>query len=124
MRLRHIDRRNAGPRDALPVTHDHLGYATEGLIMNDDIDEEKISVVVLSALSVELRAIQPHLTSARTVRHRAGTHFVVGKVGDRRRWTAATVTGEGNHAAAIIAERAITLFRPKALVFVGIAGSL
>lgn len=92
--------------------------------MDDNVDVEGIAVVILSALSVELRAIQPHLTSARTVRHRAGTHFVVGTVGDRRRWVAATVTGEGNHAAAIIAERAITLFRPKALVFVGIAGSL
>lgn len=92
--------------------------------MEDNIDDEGIAVVILSALSVELRAVRPHLTSTRTVRHRSGTHFVVGTVGDGRRRVAATVTGEGNHSAAVIAERAFTLFRPKALVLVGIAGSL
>jgi adenosylhomocysteine nucleosidase len=92
--------------------------------MNDDSDDKGISVVVLSALSVELRAVRPYLTSTRTVRHDAGTHFVVGTAGKHRRRVAATVTGEGNHSAAIIAERAIALFRPQALVLVGIAGSL
>lgn len=92
--------------------------------MDRSIDADGIAVVILSALNVELRAIRSHLTSAQIVRHRAGTHFVVGNVGRTRRRVAATVTGEGNHAAAIIAERAIALFRPEALVFVGIAGSL
>jgi adenosylhomocysteine nucleosidase len=92
--------------------------------MDRSMDEDGIAVVILSALNVEFRAVRSQLTSTQVIRHGAGTHFVVGNVGRTRRRVAATVTGEGNHAAAIIAERAIALFCPRALMFVGIAGSL
>lgn len=92
--------------------------------MDRDIGRQEVDVVILSALNVELRAIEPYLTAKRIIRHDAGTLFVVGMLGETQKSVAATVTGEGNHAAAIVAERAIRLFRPRALVFVGIAGSL
>ncbi len=81
-----------------------------------------VAVVVLSAVNVELRAIHSHLIGERVIRHDAGTHFATGRIGERS--VAVAVTGEGNHAAAIVAERAIRLFRPAALIFAGIAGSL
>lgn len=98
--------------------------ASIGAHVDRDITEQGTAVVVLTALNLELRAIRTHLRSPRVVRHPAGTHFLAGTVGRARRRVAATVTGEGNHAAAVVAERAIALFHPTVLLCVGIAGSL
>jgi adenosylhomocysteine nucleosidase len=86
--------------------------------------KNSITAVVLSALTVEFRAVRAHLASSGMVRHPAGTLFDVGRLYGTRRLIAAAVTGEGNHSAAVIAERAVAMFHPRMLLFVGVAGSL
>lgn len=82
-------------------------------------------IVILTALQQEYKEVRRHLTDLRTHRHGAGTLFEVGTLaGHPGRQVGLAVTGEGNAGAATIAERAITEFRPAAVLFVGIAGGL
>jgi nucleoside phosphorylase/tetratricopeptide (TPR) repeat protein len=81
-------------------------------------------VVILTALDLEYRAVRRHLSQIRRVDHRAGTLFEVGRLPDSRGTAALTTAGVGNTAAAVIAERAIATFRPRALLLVGVAGAL
>ncbi|MFG1606869.1 hypothetical protein [Actinoplanes sp. NPDC049265] len=83
-----------------------------------------MDVVVLTALDLEYRAVRDHLTDVETQHHSAGTIFEVGTPpgGDGR--VAVAVVGEGNNSAAVLAERAIAMFQPAAVLFVGIAGAL
>jgi nucleoside phosphorylase len=57
-------------------------------------------------------------------RHATGTQFAVGRVRGRAGRVALAVAGPGNQPAAVLAERAIAEFRPRALFFSGIAGAL
>jgi nucleoside phosphorylase len=82
------------------------------------------TVVVLTALDVEYRAVRTHLTDVRRILHPAGTLFEIGRLPSGGGEIAIAVIGSGNTTAAVLAERAIALFRPRALVFVGIAGAL
>jgi nucleoside phosphorylase/tetratricopeptide (TPR) repeat protein len=81
-------------------------------------------IVVLTALELEHRSIRQWLGQCRRVDHPSGTVFEVGRPPRGRGRIALAVTGEGNTAAAVLAERAIALFRPRALMFVGVAGAL
>jgi len=80
-------------------------------------------VLVLTALDLEYQAVRAHLSGLREYSHPAGTLFETGQLPDGGRITLA-VTGEGNPGAAVLAERAITMFGPQAVMFVGVAGSL
>lgn len=55
--------------------------------------------------------------------HSEGTHFEVGRLPGGGE-VAIAEFGEGNFRAAVLTERSISLFRPQALIFVGIAGAL
>ena len=81
-------------------------------------------VVVLTALDVEYQAVRRHVKAERIFRHSAGTLFETGVVVGTRNVIALTRTGPGNTTTALITERAIAMFRPKALLFVGVAGAL
>jgi nucleoside phosphorylase len=81
-------------------------------------------VVVLTALDLEYQAVRRHLVEARTLSHPSGTLFEVGHINGTAGTVALAVTGEGNIGAAVLAERAVTMFRPAALLCVGVAGSL
>lgn len=81
-------------------------------------------IVVLTALELEYQAVRQSLVDCRRADHPAGTVFEVGRPAGSRGLVALAVTGEGNTAAAILAERAITMFQPRALIFVGVAGAL
>ncbi len=81
-------------------------------------------IVILTALNLEHLAVRRLLSPLRRLDHPAGTVFEVGALPDGRGLIALAVTGEGNTAAAILAERAIAMLRPQALIFVGIAGAL
>ncbi|MEV6362142.1 5'-methylthioadenosine/S-adenosylhomocysteine nucleosidase [Nocardia asteroides] len=82
-------------------------------------------IVFLTALDLEGEAVRAHLAGLQTHHHPAGTVFEVGHLAG---WpdcaVALAVIGMGTVNAAAITERAITEFRPTAVVFVGIAGGL
>jgi adenosylhomocysteine nucleosidase len=81
-------------------------------------------VVVLTALNVEYQAVRDRLDAPRVHWHAAGTRFETGRFGPHGCRIALGLVGKGNHPAAVLAERAITEFRPTAVLFVGVAGSL
>jgi nucleoside phosphorylase/tetratricopeptide (TPR) repeat protein len=81
-------------------------------------------IVVLTALEVEHHAVRQSLVGCRRADHPSGTVFEVGRSVGSRSLVALAVTGEGNAAAAILAERAIMMFQPRALILVGVAGAL
>ncbi|MEV3935600.1 5'-methylthioadenosine/S-adenosylhomocysteine nucleosidase [Glycomyces sp. NPDC049804] len=81
-------------------------------------------IVVLTALDLEYEAVRQHLVDTEVRRHGAGTRFEVGTVRDSKCRIALGLTGVGNHAAAVLAERAVQAFTPKAVLFVGVAGAL
>jgi adenosylhomocysteine nucleosidase len=105
MRFRHIHERTA-----VPV---RFSWAMSEIV-----------AVILCALTTERDAMRTQLGTVHIVRHPAGTEFEVGPLRGTRRLVALAATGAGNSAAAVIAERAISFFRPGALLFVGIGGSL
>lgn len=87
--------------------------------------DETGSVVVLTALPLEYTAVRASLTELRRNAHRrAGTGFEVGHLPGTPIRIVLARTGDGNASAAVLAERAITMFDPRALLFVGIAGAL
>ncbi|WP_413098748.1 hypothetical protein [Streptomyces sp. Inha503] len=82
------------------------------------------SLVVLTALDVEYEAVRAHLVDPRPRLHPAGTLFEVGRL-DGTPWRVALAElGDGNQGAAVLTERAITMFGPRAVAFVGVAGAL
>ncbi|WP_413114573.1 hypothetical protein ACK1X7_02310 [Streptomyces sp. CY1] len=82
------------------------------------------SLVVLTALDVEYEAVRAHLVDPRPRLHPSGTLFEVGRL-DGTPWRVALAElGDGNQGAAVLTERAIAMFRPRAVAFVGVAGAL
>jgi len=86
--------------------------------------DDRVGTVVLTALDLEYQAVRTYLTDGWTHAHPAGTLFEIGTVRGTSVRIALAVIGEGNQAAAVLTERANALFRPVALLFVGIAGAL
>jgi adenosylhomocysteine nucleosidase len=85
---------------------------------------ESKTLVILTALDVEYEAVRAELTELRAQSHRAGTRFEVGRLAGSDCQVALAQVGKGNHAAAVLAERAISEFNPVALLFAGVAGRL
>ena len=81
------------------------------------------TVVVLTALETEYTAVLDLIEEPAVHRHAAGTRFEVGRVRGSAGKIAVAVVGAGNGPAAVLAERAITEFRPRAVLFTGIAGA-
>jgi nucleoside phosphorylase len=82
------------------------------------------TVVVLTALPLEFQAVREQLSDVRMVEHPQATLFDVGRVPGLPWRVALGEIGEGNSGAAVHTERAIAFFRPAAVFFVGVAGSL
>jgi adenosylhomocysteine nucleosidase len=80
-------------------------------------------VVVLTAFNTEYQAVRQRLVNLRA-EHERGTRFEVGALHGAQCRVALGLTGKGNHAAGILAERAIRRFSPVAVLFVGVAGAL
>jgi adenosylhomocysteine nucleosidase len=80
--------------------------------------------VILTALGLEYDAVRAHLTEVRSRSHPAGTRFDVGNVAGVPWPIAVGMTGDGKIGAGLLAERAISLFDPEAVLFVGVAGAL
>lgn len=80
--------------------------------------------VVLSALNCEYLAMRSYLTGLRSREHAAGTRFEAGELAGAGWDVVLAATGQGNVGAAVIADRAISMFSPDVLLCVGVAGSL
>jgi 8-oxo-dGTP diphosphatase len=80
-------------------------------------------IVILTALDLEYDAVRARMSDPRPHRHPRGTRFEVGRLTDGGCRVALALVGKGNQAAAVLAERAISEFKPAALLFVGVAGA-
>ncbi|MFF1682135.1 hypothetical protein ACFVYG_39570 [Streptomyces sp. NPDC058256] len=87
------------------------------------MDASADTVVVLTALPLERQAVRLLLEDLERVDH-AGTVFERGRLTGTPWTVCLAVTGAGNDSAAAITERAVSYFRPQAVFFTGIAGSL
>ncbi|GAA2374959.1 5'-methylthioadenosine/S-adenosylhomocysteine nucleosidase [Dactylosporangium salmoneum] len=83
-----------------------------------------VPIVILTALDLEYQAIHAHLSGLTMQRHPAGTRYETGRLTRGTCRIALGLVGAGNQSAAVLAERAITQFRPRAILFVGVAGAL
>jgi nucleoside phosphorylase len=82
------------------------------------------TVVVLTALDLEYKAVRQHLKDVEQHRHGTGTRFEIGTVDGTDCRIAVGLVGVGNARSAVLAERAIREFTPTALLFVGVAGAV
>ena len=80
------------------------------------------TIVILTAMNLEYRAVRAQLSDITAHTHPMGTRFEVGHL-DRCR-VALALTGKGNQSAAVLTERAAAEFAPAAVIFVGVAGAL
>ncbi|MFC7380643.1 phosphorylase family protein [Sphaerisporangium rhizosphaerae] len=85
---------------------------------------ENATVVVITPMNLEYKAMRTQLVDLRQRWHPEGTLFEVGSIPGIPWQVALIVTGEGNANAAVLAERAINEFKPRLLLVVGIAGGL
>ncbi|MDH6696827.1 5'-methylthioadenosine/S-adenosylhomocysteine nucleosidase [Streptomyces griseoviridis] len=80
-------------------------------------------IIVLTAIGLEYEAVRAHLVDPRRVIHE-GTWFEAGEVTGSGHQVVLAEVGPGNRATAAFAERARARFAPRAIIFVGVAGSL
>lgn len=82
------------------------------------------TAVICTALDVEYRAVREHLDGPFDEREKNGTLYQVGtfRTGHGRWVVALAQTGAGNTQAGIELERAISVFHPQIVLFVGVAG--
>ena len=83
-----------------------------------------VPVVVLTALPVEYDAVRRHLHDRNRSAHRLGTEFEVGTLQGTHDRIAIAELGQGNLDAVVAVMHAEEMFRPTAILFVGIAGAL
>jgi nucleoside phosphorylase len=84
------------------------------------------TAVVMTALPAEYLAVRAFLTDVVELIHPAGTVYERGTFRDSvKPWTVIVAeTGAGNTIAAIETSRALDMFRPSVVMFVGVAGGL
>jgi nucleoside phosphorylase len=112
-KTRHVD----GPRDL------HGIWQREGLLTSM-IAAIRGTAVILTALGLEYMAVREHLGEELEKREARGTLYEFGTfTGKHGVWTVAIAeTGEGNTTAGIQLERAVQVFSPQVVLFVGVAG--
>lgn len=81
-------------------------------------------VLILTAFELEYATVRRRLDNLRMCRLQTGTIFETGVLPGTNCRIVLGQTGKGNQPAAVLAERAITHFRPAAVLFVGVAGAL
>jgi len=84
------------------------------------------SVVILTAIRAEYKAVRAHLTNLQEETHPQGTIYERGKfTSNGKSWEVGIVEiGTGNSVASMEAERAIAYFKPSIVLFVGVAGGI
>lgn len=83
-----------------------------------------VPIVVLTALDLEYQAVESRLSDLHPHQHQQGTLFEIGRHGANGCEIALGLINKGNHSAAVLAERAMAEFSPRAVIFVGVAGAL
>lgn len=82
------------------------------------------TIVILTAMNLEYKAVQARLSGITVETHSKGTRFEVGHLGDSDIRVALALADRGNQPAAVITDRAVSRFSPVAVIFVGVAGAL
>jgi adenosylhomocysteine nucleosidase len=82
------------------------------------------TIVILTAMNLEYKAVQARLSDTTVETHPKGTRFEVGHLGNSDVRVALALAGKGNQPAAVTTERAVSHFNPVAVIFVGVAGAL
>jgi adenosylhomocysteine nucleosidase len=82
------------------------------------------TIVILTAMNLEYKAVQARLTNITVETHPKGTRFEVGRLESSDCRIALALADKGNHPAAVLTERAAAHFNPLAIIFVGVAGAL
>jgi adenosylhomocysteine nucleosidase len=82
------------------------------------------TIVILTAMNLEYKAVQARLSGTTVETHPQGTRFEVGHLENSGVRVALALAGKGNQSAAVITERAVSCFSPVAVIFVGVAGAL
>ena len=85
---------------------------------------QAITVVLLGALVEERQAVRSLLTGPYTWVHPAGSRYHIYPLPTHSSRLVLGSTGRGNRSAAALTERAITTFKPTAVLVTGIAGGL
>src|SRR5689334_8221733 len=82
------------------------------------------TAVILTALGLEYAAVKAHLSKRVKEQEERGTIYEVGTFSGRKStWTVAIAeTGAGNTTAGVQLERAVQVFSPHVILFVGVAG--
>ncbi|WP_432837775.1 purine phosphorylase [Dactylosporangium sp. CA-092794] len=78
----------------------------------------------MTAIDIEYTAVRRHLIDPEPHRHASGTVFETGLLTGSPWQVSIGLTGPGNIGAGVLTERAIAMFSPSAVLFVGIAGAL
>lgn len=82
------------------------------------------TIVILTAMNLEYKAVQARLSQAAVDTHPMGTRFEIGHLENRDFRIALALADRGNQNTAAITERAVSYFNPIAVIFVGVAGAL
>lgn len=82
------------------------------------------TALVLTALALEYAAVRAHLTERRERVHTGGTRVEMGRLPGCSWRVAAAELGEGARTAAALTGSLIDWLRPRAVLFVGVAGAL
>jgi nucleoside phosphorylase len=87
--------------------------------------EEKVRVLILTAIGIERQAVLEHIADAHLDTHPSGTIYTLGRFDEGVGWDVAIVEmGAGNSRAAIEATRGCEYIHPDVVVMVGVAGGL
>lgn len=98
----------------------------KGPVAREGDARSKRSVVILTAIDDEFKAVRGHLAELGRDDHKHGTIYTTGEfVGEFHKWKVALVEiGDGNDIAATETERAVNHFSPDVVLFVGVAGGV
>jgi len=88
------------------------------------VAQDHNAVLIVTPLPLEFRAMRAHLEGASPDYHPMGTYFMVGRISQVPGRVVLVSPGDGNLDTAVLVERGIERYRPRALLVVGIAGSL
>lgn len=121
-----ITRGNAGAALARALEREFDRMPDDDISSSPEQQKEApvVDLVFVTALGLEHQAVRAHLARPHETHSARGTVYTHGTLGAHGPGAAVLQTGQGNAAAAAETERALALFSPRAVMFVGVAGGL